>query len=356
MQPRASRRPRVALVLSQYPQISETYMQNEIDALRADHDLCILTIRDADAPARRHDPFHRVDRDDLDGMAAIAGDFGADVVHAHWLMMVPLAARLAERLDRPFTVRSHSFDALWRDRRSPWQRLFGKPAEPAHIREAVAHLNGERCLGAVVLPFTRAHLRRAGVGETRLHDAPPCFAFSRFHDESPNGDGVMNGGAALPKKEMSSFIELAARVPGERFHLYPVGYEADALEAANRAGGDRVEIRRNVEPDDMPAVYKRHRWLVYTASKEIGTSGWPMMVAEAQAAGVGVVMRNLRADIADWVGPGGYVFDSLDDAARIVSQPFPEEKRRLSFAHARQHDVSNHLGVLTDLWTPAWRR
>ena len=341
------------MLLSQYPQISETYMQNELDALRVGHDVSILTIRAADRAAARHDPFELVDRDDLDRMAEHVRAAGARVLHAHWLHMAPLVGRLSARTGLPFTVRTHSFDVLWRDARPAWKRWLGRPAGPAYVRDAMPHLKSERCLGVIAMPWGRPALRLAGLDDARIHDAPPCFAFDRFYDPSPNGEGVMNGGAALPKKSMEDYLALAGRVPELRFSLYPVGYGMDALIAANAASGARVTITPNVEPEAMPAVYKQHRWLVYTASTAIGTSGWPMMVAEAQASGVGVVMKNLRPDLADWVGPGGYLFDTLDDAARIVRGAFPDEKRQLAFEHAKRHDIGRHLHVLTDLWKPA---
>ena len=101
----------------------------------------------------------------------------------------------------------------------------------------------------------------------------------------------------------------------------------------------------------MPTEYKKHRWMVYTASKDFNTVGWPLSLAEAQASGVGVLMQNIRPDLKDYVGPGGYVFDTVEDAYRIITQPFPEEKREQGFLQAEKSDVDSHIGLLFQLWS-----
>lgn len=288
-------------------------------------------------------------------MLAIIDEFRPHVLHSHWLQMAPLVGELSRRSSLPFTMRAHSFDVLAKDDRSMLQRVGGKRPGPSFLREALPHLLSERCLGVLSFPFGRPYLTRAGLPDALIHDAPPCFAFARFHDTSANGEGVMNGGAAQPKKHMEDFLDLALKVPELRFNLYPIGRGAGQLIDQNRARGEPVRINPNVEPDEMPRVYKQHRWLVYTASTVITTTGWPIMIVEAQAAGVGVLMRNIRPDIAEWVGPCGYLYDDLDEAARIVAQPFPEEKRQAGFAQASRHDIHRHKAVLTDLWASATR-
>jgi hypothetical protein len=107
-----------------------------------------------------------------------------------------------------------------------------------------------------------------------------------------------------------------------------------------------------VELEDMPAEYKKHRWLVYTAA-DGGNVGWPMSIAEAQAAGVGVCMANIRPDLRDYVGPAGFLYDSLDEALEIISKPFPEEMRNLGFEQAKKSDVFEHRALLFNLWRKA---
>src|SRR5262249_13577808 len=157
-------------------------------------------------------------------------------------------------------------------------------------------------------------------------------------------------GVNLPKKEMNLFVDLAKQVPTAKFNLYVMGYEEKNISAYAQRTGSPVVVVPPVQPSDMPAEYKKHRWLIYTASNQLGTVGWPMAVAEAQASGVGALVQSIRPDLAEYVGPGGYVFDTIDDARRIISQPFPEEKREAGFLHAEKSDIDGHIRLLYQLW------
>jgi hypothetical protein len=103
----------------------------------------------------------------------------------------------------------------------------------------------------------------------------------------------------------------------------------------------------------MPAEYKKHRWLVYTAAPAFNTVGWPMAIAEAQASGVGVCVPNLRSDLRDYVGQSGYLYDSIEEVVDIVSQPYPRELRELGFEQAKKSDAFEHIDLLLDLWRQA---
>lgn len=152
---------------------------------------------------------------------------------------------------------------------------------------------------------------------------------------------------------MTDFIELARLVPDQRFHLYPLGYRTDELRRANERAGTPVAIHEPVQPEEMPAVYKRSRWLVYTASRRMATVGWPMAVAEAQAAGVGVCVPRIRPDLEELVGGAGILYDDVGELVDVVRGPVPDEQREAGFEHARRSDVRDHLHLLTDLWAPA---
>jgi hypothetical protein len=245
------------------------------------------------------------------------------------------AARIAKV---PFTVRAHSFDVLNPDRdRGP-------------ARKAI---NDDACLGVLAFPFERERLVAVGVRDAKIVDCWPVVDFDMFHDESANGDAVMNVGACLPKKDHRLYLELAKQTPDMRFNLYAMGYETERIAAENAAMGSPVRLVPVVPHETMPAEYKKHRWLVYTASFAIPTVGWPMAVAEAQAAGVGVCMQAIRPDLREFVGPGGFLFRTLDEVRDILSRPFPDDMRRLAFEHAKKSDVRSHIGVLTRLWDRA---
>lgn len=338
--PFASRKPRVMYVVRNFPQISQTYIRSEIEALQADYEISVVTLTKPNVPYARHVPFREI-ADPHEVREAIQ-QFRPDVLHSHYLNQCEIYEALLERgLETPYTFRAHSFDTL--------------TGESALARRAATVINHELCLGVLTFPFTRPLLERAGIRGEKIVDCWPVVNYPLFHDRSPNGDGVMNIGAAIPKKRMEDFVDLGAALPEIAFDLYAVGHIVEQLAQYNAAKGSPVRIMPPVEPDEMPREYKKHRWLVYTASRKMATVGWPMAVAEAQASGAGVCMPNLRPDVREYVGPG-IVYDEIGEVAQIIAQPVPEAMRELGFEHAKRSDVFRHKRILTDLWEQAGLR
>jgi glycosyltransferase involved in cell wall biosynthesis len=163
----------------------------------------------------------------------------------------------------------------------------------------------------------------------------------------------MNTGAAKAKKDMFSFLELATRFGDELpFRIYPLGPDSRLLRERNEELGRPVMVSDPIQYPEMPAVYKQHTWLVYLGDRGLRSVGWPLSIAEAQASGVGVIMQDLRPDLKEYVGPAGFICDSIDDAAKILTQPYPEEMREAGFEHAKKSDIAVHKTILTDLWAP----
>jgi glycosyltransferase involved in cell wall biosynthesis len=353
-------KPRILSVLEVYGQLSETYVQTEIRALAPDYDIEIVALNHPvtkDAEAR---PF-RVLADPAEILEAVQA-YRPDVLHSHWLFNAALLLRLARASGTPFTLRAHSFDAMiprWLGLRARLAgRYRGTLRTPRHLLRIAPILNDELCLGVLAFPYTRPLLERVGVRGDKIRDCFPVVDFARFHDRSPNGDGVLNVGAITPKKRMTDFVELAASLPGMPFDLHPLptGHgepiEAD-LRERNRRRGNPVAIRAPVAHADMPAVYKRHRWLVYTASRRYDTVGWPLALAEAMAAGTGVCMVALRPDLEQYLGGAGFTYRSVAEAREILRRPFPEEMRERAFVQARKSDIALHKHRLTELWAKA---
>jgi glycosyltransferase involved in cell wall biosynthesis len=335
---------RVLYLVHHFPQISETYIRSEIEAVGPECDIRVTSLHQADLAYKNHVPYQVTE--DPDAIREQIEEFQPDVLHSHWLDQVPTLAYFAgalagspARRATPFTVRAHSFDTLG--------------ADDSFLKNLAPILNSELCLGVLTFPFARPILESAGIRATQLIDCYPVVHYRRFHDPSLNGNAVMNMGACLPKKQMEDYLELAARFPQRRFNLYAMGYKVEELTRRAERSGSPVHIIPPVEPEVMPSEYKKHEWLVYTAARDANTVGWPIAVAEAQAAGVGVCMPNLRPDLREYVGPGGYLYDSLAQVADIVSKPYPEERRLAGFEHARKSDVFQHRELLLDLWRKA---
>ncbi len=351
---------RVMYLLYGYPQASQTYIKTELEAVKDRYDLSIVSTHQSEVgvPYRNHLPYQH--HSDLGELREAVEEFRPDVLHGHHLREIKVLGPLSRQTGVPFTLRSHSFDVIDSPKassgRRPLLRRRSRADGPTKVGEHVAAVLDDACLGILGFPFARPLFEAAGVPAEKFHDCWPVVNYQRFDDRSPNGDAVMNCGACLPKKNMNDFVRLGAKVPGRQFNLYSLGYQSDKVVAFNQEMGEPIDIVANVEPDDMPAEYKKHEWLVYTASKKIGTVGWPMAVAEAQASGVGVCMQDIRPDLREYVGDAGYLFDSIEEVAGIIAEPFDDDRRQVGFEQAKRSDVRTHISLLTDLWDKAAAR
>ena len=342
-------RTRILYVLKNYPQMSETYIQTEIEAVREHCDIKIIATKHANLKPSKHEPYRY--EENFSRICDAIQEFRPDVLHSHWLHSVKLVGKLARKTGVPFTVRAHSFDSIWPEDASAFRRVpfLSGFAHPSHIRRARGFVEDDLCLGVLAFPFARARLERAGFPTRKLFDCFPVVNVKRFYDVGPNGDAIMNVGACIPKKRMEDFVELALRAPALKFNLYALGYHVDALRDFARTRQSPVCFVPPLELEEMPKEYKKHRWLVYTAAMN-GNVGWPMAIAEAQASGVGVCIANIRPDLRDYAGPSAFFYDSLDEALKTISRPFPDELRQLGFEQAKKSDVFQHRDLLFQLW------
>lgn len=341
---------RVMYIVKQFPQISESYIKTEIEAVREKCEVLVVATQKASMAATNHPPFRYID--DLVAVREAIEDFRPHVLHTHWLHSARMVGKLSKQTKVPFTVRTHSFDAIWDDThaRSVLDRFFGARHLPPHVREAISFIRSEMCLGILAFPFNRVRLEMAGISGDKIIDSYPVVNYPLFHNTGPNGDEIMNVGAAITKKNMEDFIHLGAMAPKQSFNLYAMAYDVDRLHELNEAKGRPVNIIPPVELEDMPAQYKKHRWLVYTARMDRGSVGWPMAIAEAQASGVGVCMANIRPDLRDYVGGAGFLFNSVTEAHDIITKPFPDEKREQGFEQAKKSNIFEHRTSLFALW------
>lgn len=343
-------RVRVAYVVDDFPQLSQTYLRAELRSVARDHDVRVVGMKPADRPYADAMPY--VTETDEDRIVAHVEAFRPHVLHTHYLHCAGIVERVARRTGVPFTVRTHSFDVL---------PLLLEPRRAARRRRAgIAATRSPFCLATLAFPFLRDALVSAGVSEATLVDAWPVVDYAAFHDLTPRAGGgeegprdVMNVGACIAKKRMEDFVDLAARVPDRRFRLYAIGYRSDELDAYVRRTGSPVDVVDPVEPRDMPAAYRRHGWLVYTGCFERKTVGWPMAVAEAQAAGIGVVVARVRPDLETFVGPAGFLYDDVAEVPEILARGYPAAMREAGYAQAERSDIEAHRGLLTSRWRAA---
>lgn len=347
-------RPRVAYLLYEYPQTSQTYVKAELEAVAVDHDVVVLATREAPVPYVGHLPYTVVETSDQ--AVELLQDFQPQVLHTHWLQrQMPVVFEVAQKLQIPFTVRSHSFEFSWGGRgdlyfeRAP--ALFRRTV-PGKLTTATDIVRDEQCVGILAFPYLRKRLRALRVQDHKIHDAFPVVDVQRFLDRSPNGEDVICTGASMASKRIQDFFGLSNEVPGRAFNFYPVDNPGRALGEKLVSEGARVNIYPVVAPNAMPAVYKQHQWMVKTAHPRPRRVGWPVSVAEAQASGVGVCMIDLGPDLREFLGNAGYVYSSPAEIRDIIARPFDGERREEGFELAKRYDIRETLPTLTDLWKP----
>lgn len=333
---------RLLLIYQGYGQVTKTYIENEVEDLARDYEILILNVyRSINRRSDKMHPF--IDCRDLtfEELLEIAVDFHPDHIHGQYLHLSPLLRRLASKLSISFSIRGHSSDILEPEK-------MGTNRFP--VSESISALKDERCTGFLAMPFAVPVLKAWGAPEEKIVTAPPVFNFDLFFDRGVNGSAIMNIGAALPKKNMSDYLMLAHSMPEHCFDLYGVGFDLDRLQQQNLDLGGKVNIKEIVPYRDMHREYKKHAWLVYTADTRVNSVGWPIALAEAQAAGVGVCMQNLRPDLKLYLQDTAILFDSISDLPKILKLPPSADMREKAFENARLLDYKHHRSLLTDLF------
>jgi len=335
---------KILYILYEYPQLSETYIQVEIEALMSQYDIYVITLHDANLPTTSPVDFKKMNN--IDEIIAFGKIFNPDYIHTHWIdRQLFVVSKVAKALNIPYTIRSHSFDVLWREgsliERTRWivRNIYFKQI-----------INDPLCKGVLAFPFAKELLIRSGIKEKKITVSYPVIDYQRFYSNAPNGDKVINLGACLPKKSFESYIAFSKTLPELQFDLYAIGYNKEKIRLENTRQGTPVKMCDEVEYHQMPAVYKEYQWLVYTVNPKLAKVGWPLAAAEAMASGVGVCLPNIRPDMKEYIEDAGVLYSSLEELNEIISKPVPEKMRQRGFEVAKKCDIYQQLHLLTDLW------
>jgi hypothetical protein len=330
-----NKKKRILLLYQGYPQITKTYMENELqDLLLLDYEVMVINIyRPANVPANSYINYKDYAKADYFQISQEAKKFKPDHIHAHYFHVAPLLVKLAEDLNIPCSLRGHSADILDPEK-------MGTERFP--IEASIKAMFSDNFKGMLTLPFTIETLKKWGAPLHKLISVPPVFNYNLFYNREQNDVGVMNVGAALPKKNMGDYLKLSTLMPQTKFDLYGVGFNVTELHEENKKLNFSVNFHQMINYKEMPNIYKNHSWLVYTACSISNSVGWPMAILEAQASGVGVCMQNIRPDLIDFLGESGILFDSIEELTAIISQPPSVEMREKGFINAEKYDYQKH--------------
>ena len=358
-------KPRILYFTVAYPTFSESYMHDEIDALRDEFDIRIIALKKTARPRKRafeftlinysapclvYAPFEKVnlafsDTNQVDALKEISQvieEFKPDYLHAHYLGMGVLAAELSNRHNIPFTVRTHSMDVL------------NEPAEKLAAYSFFLN-SATQCRRVLAFNHSVERLSCAGLKENLLHPCWPVLKHSAFDKVGVQraNTKVLCCGPAVKKKRHRDVVDLGKLLPSHEVHLYAEGPTLLDTREYNMAQGQPIQIKYS-DPEHMPTVYAGYDWLVYPSDTELNKVGLPLGVAEAMAAGLGVCWQRLpgrESEQLEFLGGAGFLFDSIAEVPELLATPYSEEKRNAGFAAARRYDIQKHKHLLADIWS-----
>ena len=334
---------KILLLYKGYPRISHSYQSVEAIELAKKHEIMIISFDwELFTKQKNHLPF--IQNHPFRELKNII-KFKPEIIHSHYLDTFDLCTKLSETLKIPFTIKSHSFDILDKDYMTP--------------KKYVNEINNNKsCLKIIVFPEFMNKMINLGINETKLLPMYPALDIKQFINlDIINGPHIMSGGAFLPKKNIKGFILLAKKIK-EKFPEKIISYYSvmenktyyDEIMNFNSIHNNPV-VFITVQPEKMPLEYKKHQWLIYTACPEIKTVGNPLMVAEAQASGVGVIVYNLRESLSDYVTENGYMYKNDEEVIDIISNNFDYEKRMNAVVIARErYDIKEKIKNVENIW------
>jgi glycosyltransferase involved in cell wall biosynthesis len=332
---------KILLLYKGYPRISHSYQIVEANELNKKHELMIVSFEwELFTKSNNHLPYVITSSPlkEIDNIIK----FKPDVIHSHYLDTIDICTQLSKQLKIPFTIKSHSFDILSSD-----------------CKQYIKLINDNMyCLKIIAFPEFVERLSKIGVKKSKLLPMYPTLDINLFINlEIENGPHIMSGGAFLPKKNIKGFILLSKKIkqlyPEKQITYYSVmenkSYYNEILQF-NRIHGNPVNFL-TVQPDKMPMEYKKHQWLIYTACSKLKTVGNPLMVAEAQASGVGVIMYKLRDTLIDYVTENGYLYNTDEEVLEIISQNFDEYKRNKAIEISKRYDMKEKIKDIENVWS-----
>lgn len=334
---------KILLLYNGYPRLSQSYQYDEAIELLKRHQVMIVSwswplyqTEEGVPPYISGDP-------DVDPeVVSQIRTFQPDHIHAHYLTNAAVAYRLARRFNATFSLRAHSFDTL----------AALSSATSSATQGQLKYINNACCKTVYVFHPFREKLIAAGYPVHKLRGYWPSINITPFRNiftipvTIPVTKDIMSGGAFLPKKDIKSFIRLAREIKN-RWHDRIIRYYSVEEDPAyvsqiyryNTMMGSPV-VFLTVQHCDMPAEYVKHQWLIYSCCPLLGTVGLPLMVAEAQASGVGVIMYRLRDDLDDYVTNNGYLYRETSEVLAIIAQDFDPVKRQAAHDLSTRYDIA----------------
>lgn len=308
---------RVLFAVWHYPQLSETYIEVEIQTmLRWGVEIQVWR-EDASTPASPYPssiPIHEGE------IQAAIQSFQPDVIHCHWSSFCLRNADILSHFAIPLTLRLHGFDVT---------------------AAVMSKLQKESWISRIYTYPTQMSLFNGS--DDRFCSMHAAFDSTRFRPaREKNRRLVIRTGATLPSKDIPMFLELANRLP--EFHFIFAGVTClykeemvDDIKQCHRQLNSRAELLFDVPHDEIARLVGEAGIYCHTAHLK-GTShatplGMPISMAEAMATGSYVLAR--RCPEFQWMlTDAGDFYGTIDEAADLI-------RNTLSWTDDVWREVSN---------------
>ena len=311
--------PKILYVVSSYPQLSESYIENELRKMRDWG--CVVEVWRSQKP---HSPYHS-DILIRDGdLREVIKKIKPDQIHIHWLSMAKKILPLIDDLNIPTTIRAHSFDTTEESLRFCTERYFVKKIYCfPHHADNFKHVKLEI---------------QNTVFDTRLFKP----------HKNKNKRLVVRGGAALPSKSLPFFIHLAKELPEFKFILALIKCfdNDDYINELKRLASDissPVEIRINLPKELYAELVSEAGIYLHTVDEKLLNIGMPISISEAMATGSYIVASNYEP-MNSYIGESGKTYNDITEAKNIIKDTklWSDEKWNIAWKNSVERAFSKH--------------
>lgn len=321
----------VLYVIWHYPQLSEQYIETEIQCMRrfgVHVEVWCETGPAASYPSSV--PIHR------GTLADAIAQVRPDVLHIHWINYGHKEVETFRRCALPMTARAHGFEysdeSLRRILAWPWlRRVYVFPHQ---------------------MPSTP---------DARIRPMNSAFETPLFKPrDAKDRRLVVRTGSGLASKDLQFVFELAKRLPNFRFVVAAVTCKdaesyIDQLRQDWKAAATPCELMIDVPREKVADLVAQAAFYLHTLHPpgHPGATpvGMPISIAEAMATGAHVLVRDVPA-LLGYVGEAGSSYRGVEDAAEVLRTSIQnsEDDWRDLFIRSVDRGFTNHADE--DIYLP----
>ena len=289
---------KVLIYSDDYPQLSETYIDTEIDwFVRQGIEIEVYSCRKPGAPGVGRVKVHTGSLDDA------IGAFNPDLIHAHWLNLGKQVSELIKQYDIPITVRGHGYE-------------FNK----ALINNLV---DDEKIKSIYTFPTLIKRYIKGKVSK-KIIPTNSCFNSNRFFPSLTKDKGlVLRAGACLPTKNIDAFIQTASQCSDYKFVLALTKVKAfpdmpKYLIELNESLGSPVEIIFNVGHLEMTELVAKAGVYMHTFGFQ-QPFGMPVSIIESMATGAICLLPD-TSDYRSYAGDSNLFYKDVNHAVHHLNE------------------------------------